>query len=794
MGASVKNQVSQLRMEIIVNKLKLSHKLYLGFAIVIILMIGILGYTYINYDNETKAVELNLNSYVIIDEANAMLISLLNMETGARGYAIAGKDEFLRPFHQGEKDFLEHFNTIKELTSDNIVQQNRLTSLLKQYESWYDWETTKIIEGRRLVLDGKLAMEDVIALVQTDRGKNEMDIVRTMLSEIIKEEQQTLDMRYTNLKTAEERTGLVIVMGGLFTVIVSSFIALYTSLSVSKPVNMLINASENITEQNYQELIDLKTDKEFDALIKHFNDMQAAIQSREFELNNKNQELKIQMANVNEANKLKSQFLANMSHELRTPLNSIIGFTNRVIKKSGDQLPLIQQENLNIVLGEAHHLLELINSLLDYSKIEAGKMELHIERFDLLKVMEEVYTMTRTLSDGKIINYKQDFYTLDNMPIVNDRLKVKQILINLLSNAFKYSEEGTITFSVNKEDNFYCIKVKDEGIGIAAGDINYIFDEFRQVDGTYTRKVGGTGLGLSITKKFVEMLGGEITVKSEYGVGSCFTVILPIDIEVKHKNVLLGDEIQVKHKRKVVCIDDDNNVQRLYKQYLNEYEIEAIAMSGREDVMKEILDIAPDAIVLDIMLSDKDGWEILSELKNNEETKKIPVIMASVLSEKNLAYRMKADAFLIKPVTQEELFDTITRTITKKTGLDILVADDDENFLNLIGQFLKEESIPYRCARNGEEVIHEMINKKPDLLILDIMMPKKDGFTVLEDIRKRVQIKDTPVIVVTSKDLTNEEKDALRKSTSAVIHKSAVMMDIVMENLIKRIKENLNNA
>ena len=776
-----------------VNKLKLSHKLYFGFAIVIILMISILGYTYINYDNETKAVELNLNSYVIIDEANAILISLLNMETGARGYALAGNDEFLIPFYEGEKDFLVHYDSIKELTSDNEVQQERLTDLLNQYHTWYEWETSKIIEGRKLVLEGKLNMEDVIALVQTDKGKNEMDTARSILAEIIDEEQQILNVRYKNLRVAEQRTGFVIIVGGLLTVIISSIIALFTSLSVSKPVKMLIKASENITEQNYQELIDLKTDKELDTLIRHFKDMQTAIQCRENELNNKNHELKLQMVEVNEANKLKSQFLANMSHELRTPLNSIIGFTNRVIKKSGDCLPLMQQENLNIVLGEAHHLLELINSLLDYSKIEAGKMELHIERFDLSKVMEEVYTMTKTLSEGKKIKYKQEFYTLDNIPIVSDRIKVKQVLINLLSNAFKYSERGTITFSVHKEDNFYCIKVQDEGVGISTEDINYIFDEFRQVDGSYTRKVGGTGLGLSITKKFVEMLGGKIKVNSEYGIGSCFTVYLPIDIEVKQIDVLIGDEISNKHERKVVCIDDDNNVQRLYKQYLNEYNIEAIAMNGTEDIIKEILHIVPDAIVLDIMLSDKDGWEILSELKNNEETKKIPVIMASVLSEKNLAYRMKADEYLIKPVTQEELFNTITRTTTKKSGLDILIADDDENFLKLMGQFLKEESIPYRCAKNGEDAINQMLNKKPDILILDIMMHKKDGFTVLEDIRKRENIKDTPVIVVTSKDLTNREKDALRKSTSAVIQKSAVMMDIVMENLIKRIKENLNN-
>lgn len=777
----------------IVNKLKLSHKLYLGFGIVISLMICILGYTYINYENQTETVELNLKSYVIIDEATSILNSMLNMETGARGYAITGKEEFLEPFNQGKEEFLEHFNEVKELTADNSLQQVRLNNLQKQYESWFEWETTKIIEGRRAVLDGTLEMDDVIKLVQTDRGKDEMDMAREMITEIIGEEEQILDLRYNELKTAELRTEFVIIVGGFLTVITSTIIALFTSLSVSKPVKMLIKASENIEEQNYKELINLKADKELNVLIKHFNRMQAAIQIREYELYNKNQELKIQMANVNEANKLKSQFLANMSHELRTPLNSIIGFTNRVIKKSGDSLPQIQQENLKIVLSEAYHLLELINSLLDYSKIEAGKMELHVEKFDLLSVLDEVYTMTRTLSEGKNITYSQDFQELETIPIVSDRIKVKQILINIVSNAFKYSEKGTITVSVDISDDFYCLKVKDEGLGISKENINNIFDEFRQVDGTYTRKVGGTGLGLSITKKFVEMLGGKILVESELGVGSCFTVYLPMDLEINQEVKLLENEPASHYKKKVVCIDDDSNVQKLYKQYLNEYEFEAVALNGSEDIVKEIINIDPDVILLDIMLPDKDGWEILSELKNTKETRKIPVIMASVLSEKKLAYRMKADEYLIKPVTQEELFDTIVRTITKKSGLDILVADDDENFLNLIGQFLREEGLPYRCARNGQDVLNQMMDKKPDLLILDIMMPKKDGFTVLEEIRKKEKIKDTPVIVVTSKELTNKEKDELHKRTSAVIQKSSVMMDVVMDKLMKRIKEHLAN-
>ncbi len=529
------------------------------------------------------------------------------------------------------------------------------------------------------------------------------------------------------------------------------------------------------------------------------------ISKRKFEeekLQKINEELKEQKINAElqraaaiEATQLKSQFLANMSHELRTPLNSIIGFTTRVIKKCGDSLPPIQKDNLIIVKEEAHHLLDLINSLLDYSKIEAGKMEIHTEAFNLFKVIEEVYAMTKTLSEGKKVRYKQELFTTDLIPMTSDRIKVKQILINLLSNALKYSDKGTVLLSVNKEEDFYCISVEDEGIGISAENTENIFDEFRQVDGSYTRKVGGTGLGLSITKKFVEMLGGKIQVTSTLGVGSCFTVYLPIEfIDKKDKNEISESKAIAKYRKKVVCIDDDFNVQKLYKQYLNEHEFEAIALDGHEDVVNKIMEMTPDVILLDIMLPYKDGWEILTELKNNNKTRKIPVIMASVLSEKNLAYRMKADDYLIKPITQEELFETIIRVISKKSGIDVLVADDDENFLNLMGQFLEEESISYRFARDGEETLQQMLVKKPDILILDIMMPKKDGFTVIEDIRKTEVLKDTPIIVVTSKDLSNQEKAELYSRTSMVIQKSGTLIENVMQVLLKKIKEKTNDA
>ncbi len=567
------------------------------------------------------------------------------------------------------------------------------------------------------------------------------------------------------------------------------------------PIESLIYASKNIASQNYQAPLDISTNSELDILVEQFNQMQMAISAREGLLEKKNQELKSQRAEAIEANKLKSQFLANMSHELRTPLNSIIGFTTRVIKKTGDTLPPVQLENLTIVKEEAQHLLELINNLLDYSKVEAGKMEVYPESFNLIKVAGEVRTMAMNLTDGKSIDYVESFYNTETIPIFNDRLKIKQILINLLSNAFKYSEKGTIKFSIDQQGDVYRLIVEDQGIGIDPEDIDNIFDEFRQIDGSYTRKVGGTGLGLSITKRFIEMLGGRIEVTSTVDVGSRFTVYLPMRYEVlseHYDQVLDVDAILCPSKKRVVCIDDDHNVQKLYRQYLDEEGYNVIALDGKENVIENILRMMPDIILLDIMLPNKDGWELLGELKNHPQTKNIPVIMASVLNERNLAYKLRADEYLVKPVTQEELSQTIANTIattmTNKNGIYVLVADDDENYLNLMGQFLREEGIHYGLARNGKEALECIESRKPDILILDIMMPEKDGFDVIESVKQRNEWESMAIVVVTAKNLNNTEKDILRHRANHVIEKSGVHIESIMEILLHQIKEKTKDA
>lgn len=810
--------------------LKISHKLYLGVGIFAILILAILVIAYFDFQQVSKVVKTNLNTYQVLQESDGILNSLISMETGSRGFTITGDDKFLEPFNKGKDDFEVHFNALQRLISKEEIQINRLVKLRIEYEKWILFESNVLEQKRREMSNSASSSSSTsnvfstsdpsntynpqpspddnqtsnglnsarsddqqgpTDLISSGKGKNSMDSLQTILEDINKGEKQNLESKSRNLTEEQNNTYISLLIGATVVVIFAVFISLLFAFSIAKPIKMLINTTENITRQNYQKPIDLKADSELSVLIRNFNTMQVAIQVREEELSRKNKEIKQQMIEINEASKLKSQFLANMSHELRTPLNSIIGFTTRVIKKSGEVLPQIQLDNLKIVKSEANHLLDLINDLLDYSKLEAGKVELHPELFDLSGVIGEVSDMAKALMEGGPLKYEQELYADKNIMIQSDRIKIKQIVINLMSNAIKYSEQGTIKLSVHKINDMYCIKVKDDGIGIAPENLENIFDEFRQVDGSYTRKAGGTGLGLSITKKYVEMLGGRIEVTSTHGVGSCFTVCLPVDISGKFcSTVADANNIRsILTRKTVVCVDDDPNAQRLYYQCLNENGFNVVALNGQEDVVSKIQEIRPDVVLLDIMLPNKDGWQILTELKKHVGTCKIPVIMASVLSEKKLAFRMKADEYLIKPVSTEELIDCILRTISKTNGIDIIIADDDDNYLDLMKQMLSEESISPRLAMDGTETINLMEEKKADLIILDIMMPNKDGFDVIDTIRKTEKWKDTQIIVVTEKDLSNKERELLNARTEMVVQKTAEQIDFVMQKLIKRIRE-----
>lgn len=562
-------------------KLKNSHKLYFGFAIFAAIIVAVFGYTYMNFQKVSQLVDANLTAYQVMQESSGILNSLISMETSSRGYAITGDEKFSKQFYKEKDNFYIYFTSLRKLISQEQVQLDGLDRLDNEYQKWLDNQLV-VLERKRLEVNSPLSdaavttkdvpsdekndmppnqladvppgnmdappdnmdvlhdsnvykpspdnSQNVADLIRSGKGSDIMNNLQAILGDINKTEKRILEEKSNDLSDIKTRTYLTILLGAAIAAIFAILISIVFSLSITKPIKMLIQATENITKHHYQQPIDLESDVDLGTLIKNFNAMQVAIKVREDELKMKNSAIKAQMVIIGEANKLKGQFLANMSHELRTPLNSIIGFTTRAIRKCADILPPIQLDNLKIVKSEADHLLELINDLLDYSKLEAGKVELHLERFNLDEVIEEVNNMATALMEGKPLKYEQEIFNVGNIPITSDRLKVKQIIINLMSNAIKYSEKGTIKLSVDLMGTFYCLKVLDEGIGIASENLVNIFDEFRQVDGSYTRKIGGTGLGLSITKKYAEMLGGRIEVTSTLGAGSCFTVYLPIKV------------------------------------------------------------------------------------------------------------------------------------------------------------------------------------------------------------------------------------------------------------------------
>ncbi len=516
-------------------------------------------------------------------------------------------------------------------------------------------------------------------------------------------------------------------------------------------------------------------------------------------------ELKRKNEELDKATRLKSEFLANMSHELRTPMNSIIGFTSRVIKKSGHLLPGKQLNNLNIVKKNAYHLLNLINSLLDLSKIEAGKLEVSVDSFDLSDLVSEVLTLTRALIDEKNLEVRIELPE-KKITLVSDRMKLKQILINLVSNSVKFSEKGGFTVSASmverelaakdvffKPDmDYVSISVIDTGIGMNNEEMQYIFKAFQQVDGTSTREVGGTGLGLTITKKFVELLEGRIEVKSRKAKGTTFTITIPRKVSSegvlveKEVQRTLGDHASVKPSKTVLCIDDDPLMLDLLKEYLNDNGYNMIFALNGDEGIKKAREMKPFAITLDVSMPGKDGWDVLTELKSYEDTKNIPVIMLTMMDNINLARSLGAVDFLQKPVDPEVLIKSIN-SLVQKDSKSIMVVDDDPEVRDMIKETLEDEDITVNLAENGLKGLAAMEKHSPDLILLDLMMPEMDGFKMINQLKKHKTWSKIPVIVITSKILTREEKSFLNKSVYSIIQKDQKDKDTLLKKIGKKL-------
>ena len=482
------------------------------------------------------------------------------------------------------------------------------------------------------------------------------------------------------------------------------------------------------------------------------------------------QEVQAMNERLREVDQLKSQFLANMSHELRTPLNSIIGFSRVILKGIDGPLTEMQKQDLETIHSSGQHLLNLINEILDQSKIEAGKMELATAWFDLTSVIEVARSMSVGLLKDKPVRLNIEVEA--ELPKVwGDEIRTRQVLLNLLSNAAKFTHEGSITvaaFTVEGEDGPYVqVSVADTGIGIPENKLEAIFLAFEQVDGSLTRTSSGTGLGLPIARSLIELQGGQLWVESTLNVGSTFSFTVPAFAKQSRQEAAEASaepEADIERKappgarraspRKVVLvIDDEIGMHQLYRRYLNKegYTVEATSDPTRTE---DLIRLArPDLIILDVRMPNRDGWEVLAHLKENDATYRIPVIVCSIDPDTERGFRLGAAEYLVKPFLEEDLLAAIRRVESEQKRDTILIIDDRPETVRLIAEWLRQtQRYEVWTASSGQAALDLIARRSPDLVLLDLNLPDLDGFEVLARLRADPATQNLPVLIITAED------------------------------------------
>jgi GAF domain-containing protein/CheY-like chemotaxis protein len=483
-----------------------------------------------------------------------------------------------------------------------------------------------------------------------------------------------------------------------------------------------------------------------------------------------------------EASQHKSQFLASMSHELRTPLNAIIGVTE-MLREDAEALKQ-DIEPLDRVLGAGRHLLALINDILDLSKIEAGRMELHLEPFPLPPLIGDV---AKTIEPMAAKNGNR--IVVDCPPNLGtmhaDQTKVRQTLLNLASNANKFTEKGTVTIAARPQPNdgrdWITIAVTDTGIGMTSEQMGKLFQEFSQASSSTASKYGGTGLGLAISRHFCRMMGGDITVESKPGEGSTFMIRLPRIVKSDVTSVTeapKGARAQPVHpvfeeaeEPLILVVDDDATVRELVERHLERAGFAVVTARGGLDGLRLVRELRPAAVTLDIMMPDLDGWTVLAAIKGDPALASIPVVLMSIAEEKNRGYALGAADYLVKPVDRAKLVETLTSICGAAAGR-VLLVDDDDLVRRGVRQALEPLGWKVTEAEDGQVAVESLAAARPDVIILDLMMPKMDGFEFLNELRARPDWQDIPVVVITAKDLTEEDRNRLNGGVERIIQKS----------------------
>jgi signal transduction histidine kinase/DNA-binding response OmpR family regulator len=500
-----------------------------------------------------------------------------------------------------------------------------------------------------------------------------------------------------------------------------------------------------------------------------------------------------------EHDRAKSQFLANMSHELRTPLTAVIGYSEILLEEARDAgqeelLPDLQQ-----IHAQSKHLLKLINDLLDMSKIEAGKVQLYLETFDLAAMVHDVATTVRPLLD-KNGNALEVRAPAELGTMHTDVTRLRQCLLNLLSNASKFTDKGRVTLAVERQtvqgDDWIAFRVADTGIGMTPEQMRRLFQAFTQADLSTTRKYGGTGLGLAITRRLCQMMGGDITVDSVKDKGSTFTIRVPADarrrpaeVEEPARPSLTLPAPARAGQRTVLVVDDDQAVCDMLNRFLSKEGFQVVVATTGEEALRLAREVRPRAITLDVMMPGMDGWAVLSALKSDPALADIPVIILSIIDDRNLGYALGASDYLTKPLERDRLLDIIRKRCGAASSGLVLVAEDEPATRDMLRRVLEKGGWTVVEAGNGREALEIVTQQRPALVLLDLMMPEMDGFEFLDEMRQRPELQSVPVVVLTAKDLTEEDRLFLNGSlllsgcVKRVLQKGNFSLDVLLREV-----------
>jgi PAS domain S-box-containing protein len=503
------------------------------------------------------------------------------------------------------------------------------------------------------------------------------------------------------------------------------------------------------------------------------------------------EELKEAKETAEAASRSKSTFLANMSHELRTPLNAIIGYSEMLQEEAAESGQESAASDLKKIESSGKHLLGLINDILDLSKIEAGKMDLFLETFNVREMVRTVISTITPLVDQNGNTLQVDCPD-DLGEMYADLTKVRQVLLNVLSNASKFTEHGQIGLRVYREElegrDWIAFEVVDSGIGMTPAQIAKLFQPFVQADASTTRKFGGTGLGLSITRRFCQLMGGDIAVGSEPGRGSTFTIKIPTQMTDRANGQAAANRTSPNFNggpgSLVLVIDDDPMVHELLRRTLSKDGFNVICAAGGEEGLRLAREIHPDVITLDVMMPGMDGWEVLSVLKSDPEAADTPVVMVTMIDDKNLGYALGASDYLTKPIDRVRL-TAILKRYRQKCGADCiaLVVEDDQISRHMVCEILEKDGWTVVEAENGRVALERIRERPPHLIVLDLMMPEMDGFGLTEEIRRNEAWSEIPILVLTAKDLTEEDRLRLNGEVLCYLRKGAATRDELLREI-----------